>query len=227
MTVQGLVKKHQPDGMSHRGSGWVPQRGRLFKFDFPSAKFWVKIFLGGWVSEPKDPPPPSFQQSLECTGGPDAVLNASAALARETRRSALKACSGRCMWQDGGKPWGSVLEWPPATPFPLPPPSRMCAWTACPRPHLRAWPSTRRFQSTEGATSGCTPQGVPTRTLTGPQPTQPVRTPPEAPHPSGGVTHFAGAAARARAWGGNTGRPPSNTTAGQCCMQTTGHDLVA
>ena len=30
------------------GSGWVPQRGRLFKLDFPSANFWVKIFLG-WV----------------------------------------------------------------------------------------------------------------------------------------------------------------------------------
>ena len=31
-----------------RGSGWVPQRGRLFKLDFPSAKFWVKMFFG-WV----------------------------------------------------------------------------------------------------------------------------------------------------------------------------------
>ena len=48
------------------GSGGVPQRGRLLKFDFPSAKFWVKIFFGvGGVSEPKDPPsPPSYKQSL-------------------------------------------------------------------------------------------------------------------------------------------------------------------
>ena len=43
VTVQGPVKEQQPDGMSHRGfgggSGGVPQRGRLFKLDFPSAKF--------------------------------------------------------------------------------------------------------------------------------------------------------------------------------------------
>ena len=38
--------------------GGGPTKGRLFNFDFPSATFWVKIFLGGWVSEPKDPPPP-------------------------------------------------------------------------------------------------------------------------------------------------------------------------
>ena len=38
---------------------WVgPTNDRLFKLDFPSAKFWVKIFfLDGWISEPKDPPP--------------------------------------------------------------------------------------------------------------------------------------------------------------------------
>ena len=47
------------------GSGWVPQRGRLFKLDFPSAKFWLNIFLGGWVSKPTPPPPPrSYTQSL-------------------------------------------------------------------------------------------------------------------------------------------------------------------
>ena len=38
------------------GSVWVPQKGRLFKFDFPSAKFWVKIWVGGSQS-PKTPPP--------------------------------------------------------------------------------------------------------------------------------------------------------------------------
>ena len=35
------------------GSGWAPQSGRLFKLDFPSAKFWVKFF--GWVK--RTPPP--------------------------------------------------------------------------------------------------------------------------------------------------------------------------
>ena len=33
-------------------------KGRLFRLEFPSAKFWVKIFfLSGWVSHPKEPPP--------------------------------------------------------------------------------------------------------------------------------------------------------------------------
>ena len=41
------------------GSGAVPQRGRLFKFDFPSAKFWVKIFLGWMGLGAKRPPPPA------------------------------------------------------------------------------------------------------------------------------------------------------------------------
>ena len=43
-------------------------KGRSFKLDIPSAKFWVTIFfLGRWVSEPKDPPlPPSYKQSLGC-----------------------------------------------------------------------------------------------------------------------------------------------------------------
>ena len=40
------------------GSGWVPQRGRFFKFDFPSAKFWVKIFLGVGGSQSQKTPPP-------------------------------------------------------------------------------------------------------------------------------------------------------------------------
>ena len=35
-----------------------PKKGRLFKFDFPSSNFWVKIFfsVGGSQSQ-KDPPP--------------------------------------------------------------------------------------------------------------------------------------------------------------------------
>ena len=44
-----------------RGYWGVPQRGRLFNFDFPSATFWVKIFFG-WVGfRAKRPPPPPFQ----------------------------------------------------------------------------------------------------------------------------------------------------------------------
>ena len=40
------------------GSGWVPQRGRLFTLDFPSAKFSVKIsFWEGGSQSPKTPPP--------------------------------------------------------------------------------------------------------------------------------------------------------------------------
>ena len=54
-TAPGFVCK---EGIRNGGgSGWVPQRGRLFKHDFPSAKFWVNFFWGGWISEPKDPPP--------------------------------------------------------------------------------------------------------------------------------------------------------------------------
>ena len=38
---------------------WVgPTKGRLFKFDFPSADFWVRMFLG---LRAKRPPPPSRQ----------------------------------------------------------------------------------------------------------------------------------------------------------------------
>ena len=41
-----------------------PTKNRFFKLDFPSATFWVKIvFLGGWVSEPKDPPAPVTKQT--------------------------------------------------------------------------------------------------------------------------------------------------------------------
>ena len=38
-----------------------PTKGPL-KVDFPSAKFWVKIFFG-WVPEPTTPPP-SYKRSL-------------------------------------------------------------------------------------------------------------------------------------------------------------------
>ena len=48
VTVQGPVKEQQPDGMSHRGGSGGSHKGRGFKLDFPSAKFWVKIFFG-WV----------------------------------------------------------------------------------------------------------------------------------------------------------------------------------
>ena len=47
-------KRHTSAGFVYKelsGGVWVgPIKGRLFKFDFPSANFWV--------SEPKDPPPP-------------------------------------------------------------------------------------------------------------------------------------------------------------------------
>ena len=43
-----FIRKSYPTG--GRESGWVPQRGRLFKWDFPSANFRVKPFV--------DPPPP-------------------------------------------------------------------------------------------------------------------------------------------------------------------------
>ena len=46
-----------------------PTKGHLFKFDLPLAKFWVKICLGGSVSEPKAPLPPSSKQSLRRASG--------------------------------------------------------------------------------------------------------------------------------------------------------------
>ena len=42
-----------------------PTKGRLSKFDFPSANFWVKIFFG-WVGLRAKRPPPSYKQSLIC-----------------------------------------------------------------------------------------------------------------------------------------------------------------
>ena len=46
------------------GSGEAPTKGGLFKLDFPSAKFWVKIFFG-WVGGiAKRPPLFPFKQSL-------------------------------------------------------------------------------------------------------------------------------------------------------------------
>ena len=41
-----------------------PTKGHVFKLDFPSANFWVKIFFG-WVGiRAKRPCPPSYKQSL-------------------------------------------------------------------------------------------------------------------------------------------------------------------
>ena len=37
---------------------------RLFKLDFPPAKFWVKIFLGWAGLRAKRPPPPFYKQRL-------------------------------------------------------------------------------------------------------------------------------------------------------------------
>ena len=58
--VPGFVDKElMPNG---EGSGWVPQRGRLFKLDFPSAKFWVKIFFGVGGSQSRKTPPPVINE---------------------------------------------------------------------------------------------------------------------------------------------------------------------
>ena len=48
-------------GINTQGGVWVgPTNGRLFKLDFPSAKFWVNIFFG-WVGlRAKGAPPPPF-----------------------------------------------------------------------------------------------------------------------------------------------------------------------
>ena len=66
------------------GSGGVPQGGRLFKFDFPSAKFWVNFFLG-WVdgSQRQKTPSPSDKQSLIVVVG-DVPLHG--------------PCVGTCVW---------------------------------------------------------------------------------------------------------------------------------
>ena len=41
-----------------------PTKGHLFEVDFPSAKFWVKIFFGWTDLRAKRTPSPSYQQSL-------------------------------------------------------------------------------------------------------------------------------------------------------------------
>ena len=62
-SMSGFVYKELLPKGGGGGSGGVPQRGRLFKFDFPSAKFWVKIFF--WrVGLRAKRPPPSYKQSL-------------------------------------------------------------------------------------------------------------------------------------------------------------------
>ena len=48
-----------------RGGGiWVgPTKGRLFKLEYPSAKFWVKIFFGCVDLRAKRPPPPLINKA--------------------------------------------------------------------------------------------------------------------------------------------------------------------
>ena len=48
-----------------QGVWGCPTKGCLFKLDFPSAKFWVKIF-SGWPGLREKRPPTSCKQSLVC-----------------------------------------------------------------------------------------------------------------------------------------------------------------
>ena len=52
-----------------------PTKGRLFKFDFPSAKFWVKIFFG-WVGLRAKRPPPFINKVYPTPDSPKRVLRA-------------------------------------------------------------------------------------------------------------------------------------------------------
>ena len=63
MTVQGPVNEQQPNGMSHGGGLGGSHKGADYStLIFPQPKFGSRFLLGGWVSEPKDPPP--SKQSL-------------------------------------------------------------------------------------------------------------------------------------------------------------------
>ena len=73
VSVQGPVKKQQPEGMSHRGADakekvCVPEIGLRFpasfvNFGFPMRDFFL-MWVGGWVGrpglarDPNAPPPP-------------------------------------------------------------------------------------------------------------------------------------------------------------------------
>ena len=59
VTVQGPVKKQQPDGMSHR----VPQGAVYSNLIFPQPNFRSRFFGGWWVSEPNRPPPPLLNKA--------------------------------------------------------------------------------------------------------------------------------------------------------------------
>ena len=74
------------------GGGGVPQRGRLFKLDFPSAKVWVKM-LFRWVGlRAKRTPPPSYTQSLRST-----QVECSCQRRHSTRtRTAIDDCPVEC-----------------------------------------------------------------------------------------------------------------------------------
>ena len=69
-TTRRTVTRGGGGGDGRRGGdGGVPQRGRLFKFDFPSATFWVKIYFGRVGLRAKSPLPPSYKQTrLACRG---------------------------------------------------------------------------------------------------------------------------------------------------------------
>ena len=94
------------------GGVWVgPQRSRLFKLDFPSAKSWVKIIFG-WVGlRAKRPPPPgplinkAGGVALQCSAPTDAEPSPSAHILHQLwwRTTAGVACGACSRWQGSGR----------------------------------------------------------------------------------------------------------------------------
>ena len=89
---QALFVRNHYQGGGGGGGGWVgPTEGRLFQFEFPSAKFWVKNFFWVGGSQSQKPPPPPVnrvwgaQHATVCWRSPGATGQSAASRLRHCK----------------------------------------------------------------------------------------------------------------------------------------------
>ena len=96
------------------GSGGVPQRAAYSHLIFPQPNLGSSFFLGGWLSEPKDPPPQLLQTKSALTAMQSRNWN-NAPVTPETRGMGYHAkavgSSGR-LRRGRGTQGGGQAEWP-------------------------------------------------------------------------------------------------------------------